>query len=143
MEKHQAPMTADMTADEEARMIAALGQVFDLARHGDAAALAALIARGMPPNLRNEKGDSLVMLAAYHGQADTLRTLLEAGASPDIRNAMGQTPIAGAAYKGFKEIVEILLAHGADVEGASPDGRTALMTAADAAAFMAGRHGGH
>jgi ankyrin repeat protein len=84
---------------------------------------------------------------------------------------MGQTPIAGAAYKGFKEIIEILLAHGADVEGASPDGRTALMTAAmfqrteivellkshgadpdardsrgmtaaDAAAFMAGRHGG-
>ena len=44
---------ATMSAEDEARMIAALGQVFDLARNGDAVALAALIERGMPPNLRN------------------------------------------------------------------------------------------
>jgi ankyrin repeat protein len=105
-------------------------QVFDLARRGDAAMLAAVIEKGVPPNLRNDKGDSLVMLASYHGHADAVRTLLERGADPDLRNDNGQTPIAGAAFKGFDSVIETLLAHGANVEGASPDGRTALMIAA-------------
>jgi ankyrin repeat protein len=105
-------------------------QVFDLARSGDAAMLAAVIEKGVPPNLRNDKGDSLVMLASYHGHANAVRTLLEHGADPNLRNDNGQTPIAGAAFKGFDTVIETLLAHGADVEGASPDGRTALMIAA-------------
>ena len=58
-------------------------QVFDLARCGDAAMLAAVIEKGVPPNLRNDKGDSLVMLASYHGHADAVRTLLELGADPE------------------------------------------------------------
>jgi ankyrin repeat protein len=105
-------------------------QVFDLARAGDAAMLAAVIEKGVPPNLRNDKGDSLLMLASYHGHVDAVRTLLERGADPDLRNNNGQTPLAGAAFKGFDAVVETLLSHGADVEGASPDGRTALMVAA-------------
>lgn len=105
-------------------------QVFDLARRGDAAMLAAVIEKGVPPNLRNDNGDSLLMLASYHGHVDAVRTLLERGADPDLRNNNGQTPLAGAAFKGFEGVVQTLLAHGADVEGASPDGRTALMVAA-------------
>lgn len=105
-------------------------EVFDLARRGDAAMLAAVIEKGVPPNLRNDKGDSLVMLASYHGHVDAVRALLERGADPNLRNDNGQTPIAGAAFKGFDKVIETLLAHGADVEGASPDGRTALMIAA-------------
>jgi ankyrin repeat protein len=105
-------------------------EVFDAARRGEAATLAAVIGKGVPPNLRNEKGDSLLMLASYHGHADAVRALIEHGADPDLRNDNGQSPIAGAAFKGFKEVVEALLAGGADVEGASPDGRTALMIAA-------------
>lgn len=69
-------------------------EVFDLARRGDAAMLAAVIEKGVPPNLRNDKGDSLVMLASYHGHVDAVRTLLERGADPDLRNDNGQTPIA-------------------------------------------------
>jgi ankyrin repeat protein len=105
-------------------------EVFDLARRGDATMLAAVIEKGVPPNLRNERGDSLVMLASYHGHADAVRTLLEQGADPNLRNDAGQTPLAGAAFKGFENVIETLLAHGADVEGASPDGRTTLMIAA-------------
>lgn len=105
-------------------------EVFELARRGDAAMLASVIEKGVPPNLRNDKGDSLVMLASYHGHVDAVRVLLERGADPNLRNDNGQTPIAGAAFKGFDAVIEVLLAHGADVEGASPDGRTALMIAA-------------
>jgi uncharacterized protein len=111
-------------------LLAVAQEVFDLARRGDAAMLATVIEKGVPPNLRNDKGDSLVMLASYHGHTDAVRTLLEHGADPDLRNDNGQTPIAGAAFKGFNAVIETLLAHGADVEGPSPDGRTALMIAA-------------
>ncbi|CAB3779490.1 ankyrin repeat domain-containing protein [Pararobbsia alpina] len=105
-------------------------QVFDLARAGDAGMLDQLLDKGLPPNLRNEKGDSLLMLASYHGHLDAVRVLLAHKADPDLRNKNGQTPIAGAAFKGNLSMIELLLEHGADVEGASPDGRTALMIAA-------------
>jgi ankyrin repeat protein len=124
------PSPAPANTDIDPDLLEVAREVFDMARRGEAATLAAVISKGVPPNLRNEKGDSLVMLASYHGHADAVRTLIEHGANPDLRNDNGQTPIAGAAFKGFKEVIEALLAAGADVEGASPDGRTALMVAA-------------
>lgn len=104
--------------------------VFALVRAGETAALAGLIGKGLPVNFRNEKGDSLIMLAAYHGHADTARILLEASADPNVANDQGQTPLAGVAYKGYVEIATLLLEHGASVEGSSPDGKTPLMMAA-------------
>ncbi|MDF3035615.1 MAG: ankyrin repeat-containing protein [Paucimonas sp.] len=105
-------------------------EIFQLVRSGNAEALQPMLHIGLPPNLCNQRGDSLLMLASYHGHYDTARVLLEYGADPEIRNDLGQTPIAGAAYKGDIDIVRLLLEHGADVEGASPDGKTALMLAA-------------
>jgi len=64
-------------------------EVFELARRGDASMLAAVIDKGVPPNLRNDKGDTLVMLASYYGHEDAVRTLLERGADPNIRNNNG------------------------------------------------------
>lgn len=39
--------------------------VFQQARSGDAGSLGALLAQDLPPNLRNERGDSLLMLACW------------------------------------------------------------------------------
>ena len=105
-------------------------QVFNKAREGDAAMLAALLSKGLPPNLRNHKGDTLLMLASYHGHVEAVKVLLEHNADPEIRNDNGQSPIAGAAFKGDLETVKALVEGGAQVEGASFDGRTALMMAA-------------
>ncbi len=104
--------------------------VFDLARAGDSETLGALLGKGLPPNLRNHRGDSLLMLAAYHGHLETVRVLLRHRSDPDMCNSNGQTPLAGAAFKGDLPMIKLLLAYGADIEGASPDGRTALMIAA-------------
>lgn len=104
--------------------------VFELVRAGDADRLQGLVDKGMPANFRNQKGDSLIMLAAYHGHLDTARVLLKAGADPQVQNDMGQTPLAGAAYKGNLPMAQLLLEHGAHVEGISPDGKTAAMFAA-------------
>jgi len=54
-------------------------KLFNLARAGDARALAAYVDAGVPANLSNDKGDTLLMLTAYHGHAEAVRALLERG----------------------------------------------------------------
>ena len=92
--------------------------------------LAELFGQGLPANLRNDKGDSLLMLAAYNGQAEATRVILEAGGDPELANDRGQTPLAGAAFKNDLAIARLLLQHGATVDGTGDGTRTALMTAA-------------
>ena len=82
-------------ADEATRVAQA---AFRCARAGDAAGLQALLQLGLPAGARNEKGDSLLMLASYYGHAGVVRLLLERGAAPDEANDLGQTPLAGAAF---------------------------------------------
>jgi uncharacterized protein len=89
-------------------------RLFDMARRGDTAGLDAYLAAGVPPDLNNQSGDTLVMLAAYHGHAATVDALVVHGADPNRANDKGQTPIAGAVFKGEVEVVEALLRGGAD-----------------------------
>ncbi|GAA2460394.1 ankyrin repeat domain-containing protein [Streptomyces lavendulocolor] len=109
-----------MSETPDPEVIELASKVFDLARQGDAEALAAYVDAGVPANLTNDKGDSLVMLAAYHGQEEAVAALLERGADPDRINDRGQTPIAGAVFKGEDGIVRALLAAGADPEAGTP-----------------------
>ncbi|MDW6058592.1 ankyrin repeat domain-containing protein [Streptomyces sp. FXJ1.4098] len=109
---------AEPAHDPEVLQLAAT--VFDLARHGDTDTLAAYVDAGVPANLTNDKGDSLLMLAACYGHPATVSSLLHRGADPDRPNERGQTPIAGAALKGEEEVVRVLLAGGADPRAGSP-----------------------
>lgn len=104
-------------------------QVFQHARAGAAEPLGTLLAQGLPPNLRNERGDSLLMLACYHGHHDAARVLLEHGADPQLMNDASQTPLHGAAFKGDLAVTSLLLEHGALPDHAGPSGKTALMFA--------------
>ena len=94
--------------------------MFDLARTGAAVELAAYVDQGVPANLTNEKGDSLLMLAAYHGHVDLVESLLRRGADPNRANDRGQTPLAGAVFKAEDDVVRALLAGGADPLAGSP-----------------------
>ena len=95
-------------------------KLFGLARKGDAEQLAAYVDAGVDPNLANQKGDSLVMLAAYHGHAATVAALLERGADPNRPNDRGQTPLAGAVFKDEPGVITALVAGGADPEAGQP-----------------------
>ncbi len=106
-------------------------QLFQLVRAGDAARLKGLFERGFnAPNIRDGKGNTLLMLASYNGQLETTRVLLEHGGDPQLANDMGQIPLAGAAFKGDTEMTRLLIEYGGDVNARSPDGKTALMFAA-------------
>lgn len=61
-------------------------KIFDLARQGETETLAAYLDAGVPANLTNDRGDTLVMLAAYHGHADAVTALLARGAEADRAN---------------------------------------------------------
>ncbi|MFI5803869.1 ankyrin repeat domain-containing protein [Streptomyces sp. NPDC051561] len=95
-------------------------KIFDLARQGGTADLAAYIDAGVSPDLTNEQGQTLVMLAAYHGHAASVEALLARGADANRANDRGQTPLAGAVFKGEDEVVAALLAGGADPAAGTP-----------------------
>ena len=95
-------------------------RIFDMARNGDAATLAAYLDAGVPATLTNTNGDTLVMLASYYGHESAVAALVERGADVDRRNNRGQTPLAGAVFKNETTIMELLLRAGADPLAGSP-----------------------
>ncbi|KAI8941100.1 hypothetical protein NX059_002338 [Plenodomus lindquistii] len=95
-------------------------KLFDLARAGTTPELKQYITAGIPPNLTNSTGDTLLMLASYHGHAETAQMLIDAGADVNVLNARGQSPIAGAVFKGWDEVVRVLYRAGADVQAGMP-----------------------
>ena len=97
-------------------------KLFDFARAGDTPSLSQYLSAGIPANLTNHKGDTLLMLAAYHGNVETVRVLIEKGADVDAINDRGQSPIAGAVFKGYDEVVRVLVNEGkADIQAGQPN----------------------
>ncbi|MFI6053727.1 ankyrin repeat domain-containing protein [Streptomyces violascens] len=109
-----------MSEELDPEVVELAAKIFELARRGDAEALAAYVDAGVPANLTNDRGDSLVMLAAYHGHAEAVAALLARGAEADRANDRGQTPLAGAVFKGEDAVIKALLAGGADPSAGTP-----------------------
>lgn len=89
-------------------------RLFDLARAGAADELLPYFEAGVPVDLTDAAGNTVLMLAAYHGHGAVVRSLAALGADVDRANDRGQTPLAGAVFKGELEVVEVLLEAGAD-----------------------------
>jgi len=128
-------MTKQITAEEEKRYAELQKMALDFARQGNAEELRKMIEAGMPVNLADHKGQSLLMLASYNGNEETTRMLLDAGADTDQKNDRGQTPLGGVAFKGYNSIAKLLIDYGADVHANNGGGMTPLHYAA-----MFGRH---
>ncbi|WP_406727567.1 ankyrin repeat domain-containing protein [Streptomyces sp. GD-15H] len=111
-----------LTPEQTERVVAI---AMDLAREGGTEELAGFVEHGLPVDVTDAAGNTLLMLAAYHGHADTVRALLSLGADPDLRNARDQAPIAGALFKGADEVVEVLRQAGADLDSGTPTARVA------------------
>lgn len=129
------PAEPALTDAEEARYAELQRQALDFARHGETNALRLMVEAGLPVNLCDAKGQSLLMLASYNGNLETTRMLLALGAEVDRRNDRGQTPLGGVAFKGYLDIVKLLVTHGADIHADNGGGMTPLSFAA-----MFGRH---
>ncbi len=106
-------------------------QVFalDFARTGKTQDLKAMLQYGMPVNLCDHKGNSLIMLASYNGNFETTVMLVDFGAEVDKKNDRGQTPLAGVCFKGYIDIVKVLVKAGANIYENNGMGTTPIMFA--------------
>lgn len=111
-ENHDAGDVPELT-DEQLEF---LNSMFDLARAGRIDELLSLIDQGIPVNLTNSKGDSLLILAAYNDHAGLVRGLLERHAEVDRMNDRGQTALSCAVFRQNEDITRQLLEAGADVD---------------------------
>lgn len=105
------------------RAIELAQRMMDMARRGDTAQLAPLIDAGIPVDMADTSGNTLLMLAAYNGHPDTVRALAERGADVNRLNDRGQSPLAGVVFKGEDEVVRLLLEAGADPDTGTPSAR--------------------
>ncbi|CZT21905.1 related to ankyrin [Ramularia collo-cygni] len=96
-------------------------KLFNLARTGSTPELDAYTTAGIPLNLTNHAGDTLIMLAAYHGHASTCQMLVSKGVDVNVLNDRGQSPIAGAVFKGYDDVVKVLVDGGADLSVGQPN----------------------
>jgi ankyrin repeat protein len=124
------PAQSILTEAEEARYAELQRQALDFARHGETETLRLMVEAGLPVNLCDHKGQSLLMLASYNGNQETTEMLLALGAEVDRRNDRGQTPLGGVAFKGYLDIVKLLAEHGADINADNGGGMTPLSFAA-------------
>jgi hypothetical protein len=119
-----------VTESEERRYAELQALALDLARRGETEMLVEMVAHGLPVNLSDARGNSLLMLASYNGNLETARRLLDRGADVDRRNDRGQTPLGGVAFKGDVPLAELLLERGADIDADNGAGVTPIMYAA-------------
>jgi len=104
------------------------GRMFDAARNGSSELLLSAIDQGLPANLTNDKGNTLLMLAAYAGHASLVSELLARKADPNRLNDNNQSPVAGAVFKGHDDVVRVLVDGGADPRAGKPNAiETAFM----------------
>ncbi|GAB2954388.1 ankyrin repeat domain-containing protein [Micromonospora polyrhachis] len=104
--------------DEET--LAFAHRMFDLARAGQTDELAGYVDAGLPVNMTNDKGDTLLILAAYHAHPETVSALISRGADHSRVNDRGQTALAAATFRRSTESVAALLEAGADPTHGSP-----------------------
>lgn len=98
-------------------------KIFDAARAGQTDFIISAVRQGVPVDLTDANGNTLLMLAAYNGWPATVAALAEAGADVNRCNDRGQSPLAGAVFKKELETAKILLKSGADPDAGTPSAR--------------------
>ena len=84
-----------------------LNSIFDLVRDNKPLALTSLLNQGLPVNLTNSNGDTLLILAAYHEHEDMVRILIDAGADLNRLNDRGQTALVCAVFRDNEPIAHL------------------------------------
>ena len=84
----------------------------NLIKRGDEPALRAALEAGpktgLDPNLVNQNGWTLLMLAAVEGNVPIGRCLLDHGADPAIQNNKSETALTLATHRGYQLFIDIL-----------------------------------
>lgn len=104
-------------------MIQVAFELFDAASAGQTARLLAYVDAGVPVDLTDHQGNTLLILAAYDGHAELVEGLAERGANINVLNDNQHSAVAGALFKGHDDVVGVLVRRGADLDLGHPCGR--------------------
>lgn len=101
-------------------------EVFQAARQGDLEKINFALNRGFDIQKRNEKGHSVLMLAAYNGHYNLAEALISRGADVNSVDDTGNSILMGVVFKGHNRIFDLLVTSGADLEFQNSKGQSAL-----------------
>ncbi|MWV62355.1 ankyrin repeat domain-containing protein [Helicobacter saguini] len=105
----------ELTNDEVEKLQELCVYAFTCARENNTKDLKTLLDSKLNVNLRNEKGNTLLMIAAYNGNFEACELLLKYGADVNLLNDKNLSPLSGVCFKGYENIAKLLLENGADI----------------------------
>ena len=79
--------------------------------------------------IRDQRGSTPLVLAAYYNHLEMADHLLEKGAGVDHKDGSGNTALMGACFKGYTEMAERLIAAGANLNTPNGMGGSCLIFA--------------
>jgi len=104
--------------------------LFLAAYNGRTEAVKGLLSQGADVNVKDAKGNTVLMAAAQGGHREVVDKLLSQGADVNAKNKRGSTALMYAAYNGRLKVVKVLLTYHADVKAKNKNQDTALKLAA-------------
>jgi ankyrin repeat protein len=90
------------------------GALHIVVRRQDSTYLNYLLARGAEPNLKNNRGETPLLIAASLGATDMIETLVKHGANVNMGNSSGETALIRAVQRRDATMVRSLIDLGAD-----------------------------
>lgn len=109
--------TQDVTTGETALHI--------VTERRDATWISFLLGKGADPNMRDNKGQTPLMVAANYGFTEGVDLLIKGGARVDEPNSTGETPLITAVHRRDVALMRVLLQAGANPDRADSAGRSA------------------
>ena len=103
-----------------------LNSVFDMARDGRTDEVTSVIDQGIPVDLTDHKGDTLLILATYNGHPDLVLELLKRGADVHRVNARGQSALTCAVFVQDERSARALMVAGADPDAGPQSARAVI-----------------
>jgi ankyrin repeat protein len=88
-------------------------QLRQAAKNDSLGQIKTLLAKGGDIKVKNKKGETALMKAAWTGNLEVVKFLIDKGADVNVRNNSGETALSLASANNQPEIVQHLKAHGA------------------------------
>ncbi|KAJ1403182.1 ankyrin repeat-containing domain protein [Ochromonadaceae sp. CCMP2298] len=123
-------LSASSMADEYEALPSGLSErdvedVFSYARHGRVEEIEKLFAKGLPVDVRDAFGNTVLTIACQNGNKRVAKGVLRRGANINARNHRGNTPLHYTYHYGYGDSLgEYLVSKGADADARNNAGRT-------------------
>ena len=111
---------------EDSEGCSEVGDIFEAAQSGNMAMIEKYLKIGVPPDLVDEEGWSILHHAASHGQVEVMKLLHSRGCSVDPVDRQGRTPLHHAAVSGECGAIGVLVELGSNVNSVDNEGNTPL-----------------